>query len=93
MSIYFLFNLRGHNLDPKTVIAVAVLVCATLLWMLIGHIQQFTLRKLLSYRAFLYEPRGYGYCGNNNVINYCVCCLFLAHINNSHFLFLSCLTK
>lgn len=48
----------GHNLDPKTVIAVAVLVCATLLWMLIGHIQQFTLRKLLSYRAFLYEPRG-----------------------------------
>lgn len=48
----------GHNLDPKTVIAVAVLVCATLLWMVIGHIQQFTLRKLLSYRAFLYEPRG-----------------------------------
>lgn len=48
----------SHSLDPKTVIAVAVLVCATLLWMLIGHLQQFILRQLLSYRAFLYEPRG-----------------------------------
>lgn len=48
----------SHNLDPKTVIAVAVLVCATILWMLLGHIQQFTLRQLLRYRAFLYEPRG-----------------------------------
>lgn len=48
----------SHNLDPKTVIAVAVLVCATILWMLIGHIQQFIMRQLLQYRAFLYEPRG-----------------------------------
>ncbi|KAJ7330187.1 carnitine choline acetyltransferase [Desmophyllum pertusum] len=47
-----------QNLDPKTVIAVAVLVCATILWMLIGHIHQFILRQLLCYRAFLYEPRG-----------------------------------
>ncbi|XP_020629313.1 carnitine O-palmitoyltransferase 1, liver isoform-like isoform X2 [Orbicella faveolata] len=47
-----------HSLDPKTVIAVAVLLCATILWMLIGHIHQFTLRQLLRYRAFLYEPRG-----------------------------------
>lgn len=48
----------SHNLDPKTVIAVAVLVCATILWMLLGHIHQFILRQLLCYRAFLYEPRG-----------------------------------
>lgn len=56
--IHFFFKHRSHNLDPKTVIAVAVLVCATILWMLLGHIQQFTLRQLLRYRAFLYEPRG-----------------------------------
>ena len=31
--------------------------------MLIGHLQQFILRQLLSYRAFLYEPRGYGHLG------------------------------
>lgn len=48
----------SRSLDPKTVIAVAVLVCATILWMLIGHIQQFILRNLLQYKAFLYEPRG-----------------------------------
>lgn len=47
-----------QSLDPKTVIAVAVLLCATILWMLIGHIHQFILRQLLNYRAFLYEPRG-----------------------------------
>ena len=60
-AIIFFFYIfwRSRSLDPKTVIAVAVLVCATILWMLIGHIQQFILRSLLQYKAFLYEPRGY----------------------------------
>ena len=60
-AIIFFFYIfwRSRSLDPKTVIAVAVLVCATILWMLIGHIQQFILRNLLQYKAFLYEPRGY----------------------------------
>lgn len=48
----------AHNLDPAAVIAVAVLLFATLLWMLMGHLLQFTLRQLLKYTGYLYEPRG-----------------------------------
>ncbi|EDO28730.1 predicted protein [Nematostella vectensis] len=48
----------AQRMSPSTVIAVVVLAVATVLWLLMGHILQFTLRQLLKYRRFLYEPRG-----------------------------------
>ena len=62
MTVSFIITLAFFSVcrifEPATLVVIAVLLTATLLWFLVGHLCQFTLRQLLKYRRFLYEPRG-----------------------------------